>query len=350
MGKCKLCNRQFNYNYNMLGRGCLNNEYKLLGINKPQNVKDREQYLCNQVAKKLHKHGLSKEEKYFLTELYLISKYLEKIAYGNLQNIKEKVNNTIIKFETMSNISMLPITLYEVYKIYKMSVRFDNAIKQIKKEIDNGNIEEKTLESLKFIFDSTKQNHPVYYTVLYAMQYTFWKVVIIGGYYKNMKLSARLLTNSLCLIGEEANDLLIDDQETIDSIKRNVGFQDKIKELIKKNDNGKKEVVIEGESEDYNVEFNEPDLYLSLHGATINLIGVKNKDNKWNLKIKIFDTYDFTDWKSLVEYVSSNDSLSISILGSTLNNFAVISMKYGVLKEYIVSVEFEIKDYTVEEE
>ena len=42
---CKLCNRRYNYKYSMFGRGCLNTEYELLNVQKPEKIDDRELYL-----------------------------------------------------------------------------------------------------------------------------------------------------------------------------------------------------------------------------------------------------------------------------------------------------------------
>ena len=76
--------------------------------------------------------------------------------------------------------------------------------------------------------------------------------------------------------------------------------------------------------------------------------GTKNNDNSWNLKVKIMDTYDFTDLKDFPEYFNSNDSMIMSIFSTILNNFAVVSMQYGVLKSFKVNIEFELKNYNIE--
>ncbi len=64
------------------------------------------------------------------------------------------------------------------------------------------------------------------------------------------------------------------------------------------------------------------------------------------MDIEISDIYDFTDFKSLKKYVKSNSSLIMSIFSTTLNNFAVVSSEYGVIKPYNLKIKFRIENYT----
>lgn len=54
--------------------------------------------------------------------------------------------------------------------------------------------------------------------------------------------------------------------------------------------------------------------------------------------MEIIDTYDFTDFKNLKKYIKSNESLPMSIFSTLLNNFAVVSSEYGVIKPYKVTI------------
>ena len=69
----------------------------------------------------------------------------------------------------------------------------------------------------------------------------------------------------------------------------------------------------------------------------------KDKDGKWNFKIEIIDTYDFTDFKNLKEYADVEDVIS-DIFSTLLNNFGVISSEYGVIKTYKLKIKFETKE------
>ena len=65
------------------------------------------------------------------------------------------------------------------------------------------------------------------------------------------------------------------------------------------------------------------------------------EDDKWNLKIEIIDTYDFTDFKSINEYMDNKEARIDDIISTTLNNFAVVSSEYGVIKIYDVKIKLE---------
>lgn len=60
--------------------------------------------------------------------------------------------------------------------------------------------------------------------------------------------------------------------------------------------------------------------------------------------------YDYTDFKNLKEYLTATNSVPKSLFSSTLNNFAVASSEYGVIRPYEFTMKFEIKNYVVSEE
>lgn len=351
---CKLCNRKFKHSYDLFGRNCLNSEYKLLGIERPKGIKNKELYLCNHIARQLHMTKLNRNEKYILTEKYLTIQYLDKIKYGNLNKEKEElwkeINDKI--FEKASSI----ISLSKAYRLYKTVTKFSDRIKEIEKSSNEKNEnqinEEKFLESMQFIFDMKKISNPIEYQVYYYMQYTFWEIVVVGGYFKNMKLSAILMQNSLSLFGENPRNISITDKNTIIDIKNNDAFKEKVKAIINKYGKGKKSFVVNEQNnddpKDINVEFNNNyDLFLAIHGAQMNIEANKIKEGIWDLDITINDTYDFTDWKNKEDTYDESvepktDAERIKILANILNNFGVISMKYGVLKPFKIGVEIKI--------
>ena len=97
-------------------------------------------------------------------------------------------------------------TLNDIYKLYNYYQRFETTIKNLQ-NIDWEKIDKETakslIKSISFIFDITKKSNPISYAVFYSMQYIFWQVVVCGGMLCKMKLSAKLLSNSLSLFGEE---------------------------------------------------------------------------------------------------------------------------------------------------
>lgn len=177
------------------------------------------------------------------------------------------------------------------------------------------------------------------------MQYMFWEIVVIGGLLADFKLSAELLQKSLVNFGEESSGKIeITDEKITGIVINNEEFKNKINELLKKYGNEKIEL------KEHHVDFIGSDLFLALHGVNINLNGEKQANGTWNLKVELIDKYDFTDFKSLKEYVTSTDSILKSIFSTTLNNLGVASSEYGVIRPYEFIMKFEMNNYVVSEE
>lgn len=163
-----------------------------------------------------------------------------------------------------------------------------------------------------------------------------------------MKLSARLLSNSLSLFGNEPKDLIIEDKEVIENIQKSEEFNNKIKEIIKKYCKDKDKFKDNSENnEDCIIEFNNKDLFLAIHGSPTSIEIEKNVDETWKVNMLIEDTYDFTEFKELKKYATSNESLPMSIFSSILNNFGVVSSKYGVLKPYKVTIKAQKNKFVI---
>ena len=60
---------------------------------------------------------------------------------------------------------------------------------------------------------------------------------------------------------------------------------------------------------------------------------IKNENSTWKLDGNIIDTYDFTEFKDLKEYVDKKESMLTDIFSTLLNNFGVVSSEYGVIKK-----------------
>ena len=226
--------------------------------------------------------------------------------------------------------------------------KFNETLEEIKKinweEADEKKAEN-FIKSISFIFDLTEKTSPISYAVFYSMQYIFWQVVVIGGMLANMKLSARLLSNSLSIFGQKPQDLVIEDDETTELIIKNERFKEKINQLIKKYGKNKEDFIVDNEApkEDILIRFNGGDLLYALHDATMLTKAKKDKDNKWNFEIEINDIYDFTDFKDLKEYSDSEERLR-DIFSSTLNNLGVVSSEYGVIQTFNLKIKFKTKE------
>lgn len=367
--RCILCDRTYEYDkYQLFGRGCLSNLYELLGIAKPlRGTKDKEMYLCNKIAHRNFKFFLSKKKKYKLAEKYIALKYLDKINFNKysydmpkeskdidynsfLDDIKDKISKDMKKISIFYKDTMDSIVfkLNDVYEFFNDIQKFEELIdlfKNKKWEKLDEKVAEQFIEDLSFMFDVTKISNPIFYAGFYTMQYMFWEIVVAGGLLADFKLSAALLQKSLVNFGEEGSkEIEITDEKITNIVVNNEEFKTKINELIKKYGNESIEL------KEYHTDFIGGDLFLALHGVRINLNGNKNENGTWNLQVEIKDIYDYTDFKSLKEYVTSANSIPKSIFSSTLNNFAVASSEYGVIKPYEFTMKFKMENYVVSEE
>lgn len=352
--RCIICNKPYSYHYNMFGRGCLDNMYSLLGFSKPIGIFNKENYLCTKIAWRNHKFFLNKNKKRELAKKYIALKYLNKMNYSSLHSISESIEKDINGISAFSrNIpNTVSFNLNDVYNMFNISQKFNNKIKEIQ-DIDWKSIDKKTakifLESVKFIFDVNKITSPISYVVFYSMQYVFWQVVVIGGMLTDKPLSAKLLSNSLTILGKQPEDLIIDDIKIINTMKENETVKKKIKELIEKYGEKVGKVNINDyDNPDTLIRFAGGDFLYALHDATIFIKAERNKNDTWNIEIEINDTYDFTDFKDLREYADNKESVLADIFSTLLNNFAVISSEYGVIETYNVKISFDFNNYIIE--
>ena len=349
--RCILCNKPYDYKYAMFGRGCLDNLYGLLEFSKPSRIVwNKELYLCTRIAWKNHKFFLSRKKKYALAQKYIALNYLNRMNYNLLDDIKKKIKNDINSISVFSKniVDTISFTLNDIYKLFNYAQKFDELIKEFQninwEEVDE-KVAENFIKSMSFIFDVTKMSNPISYAIFYSMQYTFWQIVVVGGVLANMKLSAKLLLHSLSPFDKEPSNLIIEDNEIKQLIIGSESFKNRIKTLIEKYGTEKEEFLINESSsaEDTLIRFEKSDLLFALHDATMFVKANKNKEDKWDFAIEIIDTYDYTDFKELNEYVDGNNVIT-DIFSTLLNNFGVVSSEYGVIKTYNIKIKFETKE------
>lgn len=123
-------------------------------------------------------------------------------------------------------------------------------------------------------------------------------------------------------------------------------FKDKMKQLIQKYGEGKNEFIVDDSAptEDISITFDSKDLLFALHNATVFVKAQKNEDDIWKMEVQIKDTYDFTDFKNLKEYADNKDGILEDILSTTLNNLAVLSSEYWVIKIYDLEIKFRTRE------
>ena len=129
------------------------------------------------------------------------------------------------------------------------------------------------------------------------MQYAFWQTVIeVGGRYFNYELAAILLQHSL---EENPQDFVIKDEQLLEMIRRNSNLKNKINEIINKHKTEKEIYIPIGQ--EY-VAFENSDLYFAIHNANIEMKAKQDSNSSWSIDITLSDTFDFTKWKTPLEY------------------------------------------------
>ncbi len=284
--------------------------------------------------------GLNKNQKIWITDRYLTYRYLDMLKYGNFDKIKEQVNkdiNNIKKVTIFEKIkSVRKIILKEAYDLYKMQIKFEEFISNVK----NGELDINEFKLLvtgaSFIFNFYKNKNQYKKDMSKAMQYAFWQSIIeVGGKYAGFDFSADLLQHSL---KEKPENLYFTSGKVVEKIKSDKIFVDELNKIIQEYEKKNKNQI----NEDTSIVLSKSDLFYSINKAEFKVKG--NKQNgKWNLNINIYDVYDYTKLKTLKEYFKATENVKKSIFSSSLYNFAYFSMKTGVLNEFEVNINFDIE-------
>lgn len=343
MHECLLCERDMKKSKNEFGNGCINNIYKFLDIEKPTRGKNKELFLYKNIMQRTNISKINKEQKIWLADRYLTYQYLDKLKYGNFEKLKKQINedienvDKIEKFEEM--ITARKIKLKEAYDLYKKETKFKTNLAKIEnneyKEDENIKL---LITGFSYIFNMYKNKNQYEKNSFKAMQYAFWQTVIeVGGRYFNYKLAAELLQHSL---EKNPKDFIIKDEKIINLIIRDENFKNKIKEILDKYNKQQNFYISQGKE---SMAFKNSDLYFAIHKANIEMKSEKNEDSSWKADITLSDTFDFTKFKTPLDYYFDANNIPKSILSSTLYNLAFISQKLGVIKEYNVIAKLTIK-------
>lgn len=347
MKECLLCERDMKTAKTIFGNGCIKSIYKLLNLEMPKKVKDREQYLYKSIMKRNSVKNLNSNQKIWLTDRYLTYQYVDNLKYGEYTELKNKLKNDIAnvaKIESFSEFETADkIKLKQAYTLYKKEEKFDNYISQVNYAQDTLKVGYKLLwEYSPINLVIRKRTNPFEISAIKSMQYALWQIIAIGGNVVGYDGSAKLLEHSLT---DEPKNLVIKEGKIVEEIRNDVQFKEKIKKIVEKYGKDKDEFnLVDGD--DTNIQFDDSDLYFAIHGASIYVKG-KKVNEKWNLSIKIIDKYDYTDFKEITDYISDANSVPKSMFSSFIYNLAYFSVKFGVIKEYFVYVEFDINGYEV---
>ena len=196
------------------------------------------------------------------------------------------------------------------------------------------------------------QKHPILFKISFALQFIFWKIVVLVGKIFRLRLSTRFLNNSITR-GRDyiPKNLTIQSKKDIQIIEKDSNFREKVNFILNKYAADSNELNVNAntvkseDSHDIVLNFENHDLFLALHGTIISIKGTKNENELFDLIVTIDDTYDFTKIRQQNEM--GRDILHI--LGNFLNNIAVISSKFGVLKTFKINATFDLKDYNLKD-
>lgn len=128
----------------------------------------------------------------------------------------------------------------------------------------------------------------------------------------------------------------------IQKLQKDEIFLSQINDIVKETEKSNKTNI----NIDKPIALQNSDLFSSINNATLTVNGTKSS-GKWNLKIRLYDKYDYTKLKTKDEYYNSTNNTLKSLFSSTLYNFAYFSMKANVLNEFDVYIEFEMQSYEV---
>lgn len=292
MHECLLCERDMKKSKDIFGSGCTNNIFKFLNIEKPTRCKNKEQLLYKNIMKITNVSKINNNQKIWLTDRYLTYQYLNQLHYGDFENLKKQLRQDIENIDKVEEFDKLitarKIKLKEAYDLYKRERKFETSLNKVK-DTENYKEDEKIkllISGFSYIFNMYQNKNQYNKNSLKAMQYAFWQTVIeVGGRYFNYELAAILLQHSL---EENPQDFVIKDEQLLEMIRR-------------------------------------------------------DSNSSWSIDITLSDTFDFTKWKTPLEYYFDANNIPKSILSSTLYNLAFISQKLGVIKEYKVIAKLSIK-------
>ena len=294
MHECLLCKRDMKVSNDVFGNGCVRNIYSFLDLQMPRKVNLREETLYKSIMRINKVNSLNKNQKIWLTDRYLTYQYLNRIPYGNYNTIKNQINYDIQNIKQIKKDeepkSAKNMSLKQAYDLYKKVIKFQDGIDKISKGKFTDEDSIKTIiTSISFIFNMSKNKKQYEKNAFKGMQFAFWQTVIeVGGKYAEFPISAEFLQHSF--------------------------------------------------------DENPEDLYFALHLVELKVSALKEND-KWNLDIKIHDTYDYSKAKNLFQYYNDTNSIPKSILSSSLYNLVAFSNYFKVMKIYDIDIEFTINDY-----
>lgn len=339
MERCILCGRkisntQYNFGIGCLKKMCLSMEMDGIKSLSGQTELDRNiMKLCN-------KPRLPRPQSDMLTDRYLTLKLLNEVPLEEYDNYKSLLQRDIDKIEKSTKVEELEsfkqISLKQANEISKQYKKHENFFEKMMNG-DYDVVQNLSFDIVRFSFSKYYRNKPYLNETTQRSQYFIWKVLAMSFKAIGFTFSGKCLENSL---KRSPKDMEITSGSIVNKIKRDKKFIDKINKIIRENSQKTKFIVKD------KVKFDDGDLLLALHKVTLNVIGEKQINNTWNLKIELTDKYDFTDYKEINEIIGGDTSI-LERLGNIANNIAMISTSCNVIREYNINIKFNMDNWEV---
>ena len=290
-------------------------------------------FLCN-------KKRLPKAQSSMLTNRYLTLKILNEVPLEEYDKYKVLLQQDIDKIEKSTKVEELEsfkqISLKQANEISKQYKKHENFFeKMMNGEYDV--LQNLSFDIVRFSFSKYYSNKPYLNETTQRSQYFIWKSLAMSFKAIGFTFSGRCLENSL---KRSPKDIEIISGKVINDIKKDDNFKNKMNNILKEHENEAKFNVKEI------IRFGDGDLLLALHDATLNVIGERQIDDSLNLQIEITDRYDFTDYKEINEIIGGDTSI-LERLGNIANNIAMISTSCNVIREYNISIKFNMDNWKV---
>lgn len=337
MKRCMLCGRKIsNTKYNF-GIDCLKKTCLSMHIDDIKNL-NGEAELNRKIMALCNKKRLPKLQSTILTNRYLTLKILNEVPLEEYDNYKSLLQQDINKIEKSTKVEELEsfkqISLKQANEISKQYKKHENFFKKMMNG-DYDLLQNLSFDIVRFSFSKYYSNKPYLNKTTQRSQYFIWKCLAISFKTIGFTFSGKCLENSL---KRNPKNIEITSGKVINDIKKDDSFKNKINEIIKEH---KKEADFKIKDI---IRFDDGDLLLALHDATLNVIGKRQIDDSWNLQIEITDRYDFTDYKEIQEIIGGNTSL-LERLGNIANNIAMMSTSCNVIREYNISINFNMDNW-----
>lgn len=286
------------------------------------------------------KKNLPKTQSNMLTNRYLTLKILNEVPLEEYDKYRNLLQQDIDKIEKSTRVDELEsfklISLKQANEINKQYKKYEDFFEKMMNG-DYDVLQNLSFDIIRFSFSKYYSNKPYLNETAQRAQYFIWKSLAMSFKSIGFTFSGKCLENSL---KRSPKDMEITNGRITKKIESDQYFIDKINEVVKENDKKEKFNIKVG------ITFDDGDLFLALHDATLNVIGEKQSNNKWKLQIEITDVYDFTDYKEIEEIIGSNKSL-LERLGNIANNIAMISTSCNVVREYNIKIKFDIDNWEV---